>query len=316
VGRYVAKRILLMVPSLFGVTVAVFVIMNLVPGDVVMARIAEAGSFEQEDVDRLRQELGLDRPMYQRYGSWLWGAVRGDLGDSLWTGTPVTKEIMSRLPITMEIALLAFTTSLLVALGVGVVSAIRQDSTIDYAARVVTIGGLSIPDFWLGTMLIVFPVVWWGYMPPLGYTPFFESPWDNLRQFAPPAIAIGVRSAAGTARLTRSSLLEVLRQDYIRTAWSKGLTERMVVYRHAMKNALIPVVTVLGSQISRLLGGTVIIETVFGLPGVGRLVIESITNRDYIQLQGVVAFLASVFLIVNLLVDLSYSVLDPRIRYQ
>lgn len=313
--EYILKRLLLMIPSLIGVSLGIFIIMNLVPGDVVMARLAEAGSFEKENVDRLRHELGLDRPLWERYANWLWGAVRGDLGKSLWTGVPVTDEIFRRIPITLEIALISIAVSVTSGILVGVVSAIRQDTPLDYVGRFFTILGLSIPDFWLATLLLVMPVIWWGYMPSPVYAPFFDGPWENFKQFLPPSIALGARLSASVMRMTRSSLLEVLRQDYIRTAWAKGLRESAVIYRHALKNALIPVVTILGTQLSRLMGGTVVVETIFGLPGVGRLLFESIVNRDYMQLQGNVVFLAVVFLLMNLLVDLSYAWLDPRIKY-
>ena len=222
---------------------------------------------------------------------------------------------MERLPVTFELALLAIAISSLLAILVGVISAIRQDTPIDYIVRVMSIGGLSVPEFWIATLIIVFPAIWFNYLPPMRYTPIFVDPWANLQQFGIPAFTMGVRMSAGVMRMTRSQMLEVLRQDYIRTAWAKGLRERVVIYRHALKNALIPVITMMGTQFSSLMGGTVIVESIFSLPGVGRLMLDSIQVRDYTQLQGNVLFLAIVFLTMNLIVDLTYAWLDPRINY-
>lgn len=320
--EYIIKRLLLMIPSLIGVSLVVFSLAHLMPGDVVLMMLTDAGGAGsgqgtnvQGQVDILRAKLGLDKPLWQQYLTFVGGALRGDLGKSLWTDRPVTQEILERLPITAELALLTIIFSTFFALLFGVIAAIRQDSALDYSVRLLSIGGLSFPDFWIGTLVIIFPAIWFGYMAPIGYRTFFEDPLANLQQFLIPAMVIGLQYSAGVMRLTRSSLLEVLRQDYIRTAWAKGLRERSVIYRHALKNALIPVVTLLGAQLSRLLGGTVVIEAVFGLPGLGRLLVESIGQRDLTQLQGNIMFIAATFLIMNLIVDLSYAWLDPRIKY-
>jgi peptide/nickel transport system permease protein len=358
---YIIKRILLMFPAILVVSIMVFILVHLVPGDVVMAMLAEAPNFKKEDVDKLRHELGLDKPLHIQYAVWLFGeqreiakptetqaqpyqifgtgplicpdrfqnpregqptvscfyrgVVMGNLGKSLWSSTPVNEEIARRIPVTLELAILTVLVSTFIAIAFGIISATRQDTILDYLLRVLSIGGLSIPNFWVGTLLIVFPVIWFGYMAPLTYIPFDKDPAGNLRQFLVPAIALAIAQSASIMRMTRSSMLEVLRQDYVRTAWAKGLREWVVILRHALKNAMIPVITMIGTQFAYLLSGTVILESIFGLPGVGRLMLESITQRDYTLLQGNVLFIALAFLIINLLVDLSYAVLDPRIRY-
>ena len=311
-----------MIPSIIGVSLVVFALTHLMPGDVVMMMLTDAGGSAsgagtqtEDQVAILRAKLGLDQPLWRQYVSFVGGIPRGDLGKSLWTDKPVMEEILRRLPITLELAFLAIVTSTFFALLFGVIAAVRQDTPIDYGVRLFSIGGLSVPDFWIGTLVIIFPAIWLGYMAPIGYRSFLEDPWANLQQFMIPALIIGLRFSSGVMRMTRSTLLEVLRQDYIRTAMSKGLNERTVIYRHALKNAMIPVVTLLGAQLSRLLGGTVIIEAVFGLPGLGRLLVESIVQRDLTQVQGNIMFIAVTFLLMNLVVDLSYAYLDPRIKY-
>jgi len=312
---YIIKRVLLMVPVLFLVSLLVFTLIHLVPGDVVMSMVSDSGQFNPEYVEKIRHELGLDKPLYQQYLDWASGLLRGDFGRSLWTGEPVLQRILARLPITMEIAFLAMLISTAFAIIIGVISATRQDTLVDYIARLISIGGLSVPEFWIATLVVIYLAIVFGYSSPSGYTPPLEDPLGNLQQFGIPALIMGVRMSAGVMRMTRSTLLEVLRQDYIRTAWAKGLRESVVIYRHALKNALIPVITIMGTQFGNLLGGTVIIESIFMLPGVGRLMLESIQQRDYTQLQGNVLFISMAFLVINLLVDLSYAWLDPRIRY-
>jgi len=228
----------------------------------------------------------------------------------------VRNQLFKRIPVSAELAALAIVLALVIAIPVGVISAIRQDTFLDYIGRLVAISGLSLPDFWLGTVMLMMLSLWFRWLPPIGYVPFFTNPLANLQQFVFPALILGFRLSATSMRMTRSTMLEVLRQDYIRTAWSKGLRERVVIYRHALKNAMIPVITIIGTQFSVLLGGTVIMETIFVLPGVGRLTLDSIFNRDYTQLQGNVLFLAMVMVTANLVVDLSYAWFDPRIRYQ
>ena len=311
---YIIRRVLLMFPTLIGVTLAVFMLMHLAPGDVVMAKLVE-DYVPQEYIDRMRAELGLDKPLHEQYLFWVSNVVRGELGTSLWSGTPVRDELAKRIPVSAELALLAMLVSVSIALPVGVLSAIRQDTGADYVGRFLSIGALSAPNFWLGTLILVLPAIWFGWAPPVRFVPLFQDPWTNLQQMLPAAVAMGAHSSAVVMRMSRSTLLEVLRQDYIRTAWAKGLSERVVIIRHALKNALIPVVTIWGTQLSHLLGGAVVMETIFSLPGVGLAVFQAIEHRDFVQLQGTVLFIAGVFVVMNLLVDLAYSWLDPRIRY-
>lgn len=311
---YIIRRVLLMFPTLIGVTLAVFVLMHLAPGDVVMAKLAE-DYVPQEHIQRMRAELGLDKPLHEQYLFWVSNVVRGELGTSLWSGTPVRDELAKRIPVSAELAMLAMLVSVSIALPVGVLSAIRQDTSADYVGRFLSIGALSAPNFWLGTLILVLPAIWFGWAPPVRFVPLFQDPWTNLQQMLPAAMAMGAHSSAVVMRMSRSTLLEVLRQDYIRTAWAKGLSERVVIIRHALKNALIPVVTIWGAQLSHLLGGAVVMETIFSLPGVGLAVFQAIDHRDFVQLQGTVLFIAGVFVAMNLLVDLAYAWLDPRIRY-
>lgn len=314
--RYVLRRLLASVPVVFMITLVIFGLIRLLPGDVIMAKIAEAGPLRQEDIAWLRAELGLDKPFHEQYLTWISGALRGDLGTSYWNHKPVMENILIRLPVTMELAILSLIIAAAIALPLGVISAARSDSGLDYLARLFSISGLSIPEFWIATMAIVFPAIWWHYLPPLNYVSPFDNLGANLRMFLPPTLILGYRLSAVTMRMTRSTMLEVLRQDYIRTAWAKGLRERVVIYRHALKNAMIPVVTIFGTQLGALMGGTVIIETVFNIAGVGRLTLDSILVRDYMQIQGNVLFFAIWVAAMNLFVDITYTWLDPRIRYQ
>ncbi len=312
---YILRRLLLMIPTFFLVAVGIFVLTHLMPGDVILIQLEGAASFTPADLDRLRAELGLDKPYYVQMFDWLWGVVRLDFGDSLWNSRPVADEILQRLPVTLQLAIMAFTISSILGILFGVLAAIRQDTIVDHVTRIFAVGGLSMPDFWVGTLLILLPLIWWGFAFQTTYT----APWvdfgNNMKLMLPASAAIGVRASAGIMRLTRTTLLEVLRQDYVRTAHAKGLRERVVIYRHALRNALIPVVTVMGAQFSRLLGGTVIVELLFTLPGVGRLFLDSINSRDLTQVQGNIMVIAGIFLLMNLIVDVSYGFLDPRIRY-
>jgi peptide/nickel transport system permease protein len=259
--------------------------------------------------------LGLDRPFLQQYGTWLGGICHGDLGQSLTSRKPVSQELLQRVTLTSHLAVMSLGIALLIALPIGILSAVRQDTVADYVGRMFAILGLSLPDFWLATVTITFLALWFHWIPPLGFAPIWTHPARNLSQLLIPATIIGVRLAAVSMRMTRSSLLEVLRQDYIRTAWAKGLRERVVILRHALKNAFIPVVTIIGQQFSVLLGGTVIVEFVFLQPGVGSLMLDAVLLRDYPMIQGAVMFFAVVIVVMNLLVDVSYAWLDPRIRY-
>ena len=270
----------------------------------------------EEVVEALRHELGLDVPIHVQYGRWLGDAFQGDLGESLWTGTPVTEQISHRLQISFELGIIGIVVALLIALPVGIYSAIRQDTVGDYIARGIAVAFIAVPGFWVATMVVVYPSIWWDWSPPVRYIPFPEDPLANLLQFIIPAFLLGMFMSGTTMRMTRTMMLEVLRQDYIRTAWSKGLRERAIVARHALRNALIPVITIVGMQVPVIVGGTVILEQIFALPGIGKLMLEAITKRDYAIVSGLNLFVAFVILAVNLVVDLSYAYLDPRIRYR
>lgn len=312
--QYVLKRLLLIVPTLLLVSAIVFSLTRLIPGDVVVLMFEEKAY--AEDLEALRAKLGLNRPLHMQYVTWLGQVVQGNLGESLWTKRPVLEEIVRRLPISAELGALAILVALCLALPIGVLSAIRQDTMQDYTARSLAILGLSIPSFWKATLVIVLPSIWFGWAPPLQFTPLSQDPWQHFSQFILPAIILGIASGASIMRLTRALMLEVLRQDYIRTAWSKGLREGRVVMRHAFKNAIIPVVTIVGIQVGQIASGTVIMETIFGLPGMGRFLVDAIYQRDYPVVQGVNLLIASIIVLVNLLVDMTYAYLDPRIRYQ
>jgi peptide/nickel transport system permease protein len=291
----------------------VFTLPRLLPGDVVQLMLEEKAY--AKDIEELRAKLGLNRPIFVQYFDWLGHIATGNLGESLWTRRPVLEELARRLPVTLTLGLFATTFAILIAIPVGVISAARQDTLKDYTARSAAVLGLSVPGFWLATLVIVLPAIWWGWRPVTGFTEFAQSPLAYLGQFLLPAMILGIASSAAIMRLTRGMLLEVLRQDYVRTAWAKGLAERVIVLKHSLKNAIIPVVTVLGLQISGILGGTVIFESIFGLPGMGRYLFDSITERDYPAIQGINLVVVTTVITVNLLVDLLYAWLDPRIRY-
>ncbi|MYD65595.1 MAG: ABC transporter permease [Chloroflexi bacterium] len=314
-GRYIIRRIVVAMPSLAIVTVLIAGLLRLQPGDVVMARLSESGYLTQEDVDEMRRELGLDKSFPEQYVDWVTGVFQGDLGVSLWTGRDVLETLATRSRVSIQLAIMSMVVAICTAIPLGIISAVKQDSWMDYIARLFSITGLSVPDFFLATMLLYVLSVWVGWLPDFGYTPPWEDPWANMQAFVFPALIVGYRLSAITARMTRSAMLEVLRQDYVRTARAKGLVERIVIFKHALRNALIPVITIIGSQLTFLLGGLVIIEVVFSLPGVGTLGFEAIQVRDYPVVQGVVFFTAILFITSNLLVDLSYAIIDPRIRY-
>ncbi len=311
--KYFLKRLVAAIPSLLIASLIVFSLPRLIPGDVVDLMLEE--NAYARDRDELRAKLGLDQPLYLQYFVWLGNVMRGDLGESLWTGRPIVQELAYRVPVSLELGGMAVFFAVLMAVPVGVVSAIRQDTARDYVARSAAILGLSIPGFWLATLLIVIPAIYWGWSPPITFTTFSTNPCAHIAQFVLPAFLLGIASAAAIMRLTRAQLLEVLRQDYIRTAWSKGLRERVVVVNHGLKNAIIPVVTVLGIQIAQVLSGTVVFETIFGLPGMGRFLFEAISQRDYPVVQGINLVVVTVVVVMNLIVDLVYVLVDPRIRY-
>ena len=314
---YLAKRLLLMVPTLLGVASLVFVIMRVIPGDVALLILGgDSGQIDREQLAAMHRQLGLDQPLLVQFGTWLWGVVRFDFGTSLWTGRPVVEELLIRLPLSLELAFLATGVSVLIAIPLGMLAAARQDTWVDYVVRVVSIGGLAIPSFWVGILVILLLVIYFGWGPPLEFTPPWVDPWANFQQMVWPVITVGYRYAAVTTRMTRSTVLEVLREDYIRTAWAKGLAERVIVIRHALKNAMLPVITLIGTEFAFLIGGLVVTETVFTLNGVGRFVVDAVAHRDYPVVQALVFVIAFGFVIVNLLIDLTYAWFDPRIRYR
>jgi peptide/nickel transport system permease protein len=312
-SRYVIRRLLLLVVTLFGVSVFVFGLIRLLPGDAVTMLLQDYAY--AENLDALRAKLGLDRPVYVQYWEWLGKVLRGDLGQSLRSRQPIIDELVRRLPITAELGLLAMLIGLFISIPVGVLSAVRQDTVTDYLARGVAVAALAIPGFWLGTLVITFPSIWFRWTPPLQYTPLHVDPVKNLTHVIIPAAILGIGLSGTLMRLTRATMLEVLRQDYIRTAWAKGLAWRVVIFRHALKNALIPVVTVLGLQVSVLVGGSVVMEQLFVIPGMGRYLLEAIQYRDYPVVQALNLVFALVILLSNLAVDIVYAYLDPRIQY-
>jgi peptide/nickel transport system permease protein len=315
--NYIIRRLLLLVPIMLGVSFLTFALFRLIPGDAAILRCGFGCT--PEALEKMREEMGLNRPWYEQYGDWVWGVVRGDLGESLSESRlSVAGELERRLPITGELLIMTVVFSIVLGIPPGVISAIRPGTPLDWLARVGSVLWLAIPSFWLGILIITFGLLWFDWTPPNfkhGYVPFFDDPWVNLQQFVFPSLALGLAIAAAIMRLTRSSLLEVMRNDYIRTAWSKGLRERTVVIRHALKNALIPVTTIVGIQVGALMGGAVLVERVFALPGVGLYVLEAIILRDFIAVQSVVLLFALVYVLANLAVDVLYGWLDPRIRY-
>jgi peptide/nickel transport system permease protein len=315
---YIAKRLLLIVPTLLGVAALVFLIMRVIPGDVALLILGgdQAARIDPKQLENMRRQLGLDQPLLIQFGEWLWGVVRFDFGKSLWTGRPVVEEVLIRLPLSLELAFLATMVSVLIAIPLGMLAAVRQDTWVDYVVRVVSIGGLAIPSFWVGILCILFLVIYFGWGPPLEFTPPWVDPWANFQQMVWPVVTVGYRYAAVTTRMTRSTVLEVLREDYIRTAWAKGLRDRAVVIRHALKNAMLPVITLIGTEFAFLIGGLVVTETVFTLNGVGRFVVDAVAHRDYPVVQALVFLIAFWFVIVNLLIDMTYAWFDPRIRYR
>jgi len=320
---YIIRRLVLIIPTLFLVTVLVFLLIRFIPGDVINLMVAERQStsslvsIDQElTAEVLREALGLDVPVHVQYGRWLSAAIRGDLGLSLWGRTSVVEQLADKVPISLELGLLSMVIALLISLPIGVYSAIRQYSWSDYLGRTIAVLAISLPSFWIATMVIVYPAIWWNWSPSMEYIPFLQDPGGNLLQFILPAAIMGMVMSGTTMRMTRTMMLEVLRQDYIRTAWSKGLRERTIVVRHALKNALMPVVTIVGMMVPVLIGGSVILEQIFALPGVGRWVLEAINMRDYPIISGINLVIATVVLACNLLVDMTYAWMDPRIRYR
>ena len=314
---YIIRRFLLVVPTLFLVTIVVFLIVRSIPGDVIDAIAAENPQMSANmDRELIRHRLGLDLPVHVQYGRWIGAVLQGDLGASLRGEVPITPVILSRFPVTLELGVLAIAIGLLISLPIGIYSAIRQNTIGDYAGRGVAVTFISVPTFWTATMVMLYPSIWWGWSPPMRLIPFTADPLGNLGMFLLPAAILGAVLSGTTMRMTRTMALEVLRQDYIRTAWSKGLEEKIVVMRHVLKNALIPVVTLVGFQLPILIGGSVILEQIFVLPGVGTLLLDSIQKRDYPIVSGINLFIATAVVLSNLVIDLTYGYLDPRVRYR
>jgi peptide/nickel transport system permease protein len=315
--NYIIRRLILIIPVLFLVSIVIFFAVQVIPGSAIEQTIAKFEyHYQESDIEAIKAAMGLGSPLHVQYIHWIGGMLRGDLGKSLWTGQPVLPEIMIRLPVSIELGILAIVIGLIIALPIGIYSATRQDTWGDYIGRSLAISGLALPDFWVATLIMVFPAIWWHWAPSLSYIPFIKDPLGNLVQFVIPACVLGMYLSGATMRMMRTMMLEVLRQDYIRTAWAKGLTERMVIIRHALKNALIPVITLIGLQIPILIGGTVIIENIFGLPGMGRYFLNAVQNRDYIVIGDITMIICVFVLLVNLVVDLTYSYLDPRLHYE
>jgi peptide/nickel transport system permease protein len=315
---YIARRLLALIPALFFASVIVFVTVRLIPGSVIDLMLSQNDiSADKLSREQLVAALGLDRPMWEQYARWMGGILlAGDFGRSLWGNTPVAELLLARLPVTFELGLMALVVALAVAIPIGAYSAMRQDTAGDYLGRSFSILMLAVPSFWMGTMVMVFPSVWWGWSPEVKFVPFRQDPLHNLSQMILPAIILGTSLSAVTMRLTRTMMLEVLRQDYIRTAWAKGLTEKLVVARHALRNALIPVVTLIGLQAPLLIGGAVIMEQIFVIPGMGLLLLDAVNQRDYPIITGVFLIVGVAVMMINLLVDLSYGMLDPKVRYR
>ncbi len=320
--KYIVKRLLLMIPTLIGAAVLVFFLLRLVPGDVCEVRLAGTGLYaDPEEVLLCQKNLGLDQPLMVQFWEFIWGYVVFDLGDSMWTGFPVTHEIGLRFELSLQVAIMATFVAIAIAIPLGVISAVKQDTWIDYVVRAFSIAGIAMPSFWLGILIIlgllistqaVFGEPW---MPPIDYVPIWEDPLRNLSQLIWPAVATGYRYSAVATRMTRSALLEVLREDYVRTARAKGLVEKVIINRHALKNSLLPVVTIIAIEFAFLMGGLVVTEQVFNLNGLGRLFVESVGNQDFAMTQQLVMLVVIIFVLTNIIVDIFYAWLDPRIRY-
>jgi peptide/nickel transport system permease protein len=306
-----------MFPTLLGVAVLIFVLIRIVPGDVVELRLAgDSSAVSDKVLAEERAKHGLDKPVWQQFATWVWGAVRFDFGKSMWTGAPIYEEIKLRFALSLQLAIMATVVAVLIAIPLGVISALKQDTWIDYVVRIVSIAGLATPSFWLGIVFILCLLIFFKWLPPMVYTPFWVNPWQNMLQLIWPALAVGYRYSAVATRMTRSAMLEVLREDYIRTARAKGLVEKLILSRHALKNALLPVVTVICLEFAFLLGGLVVTEQVFNLNGLGLLFVQAVAHRDYTLVQALVLIVAGFFIVVNFAMDILYAWLDPRIRFR
>ncbi len=317
-NAYIARRLLALLPTLFFASLIVFITVRLIPGDIIDLMLSQNDiGADKMTRDQLMQALGLDKPMWEQYLHWIGAIVlHGDFGTSLWRGTPVSEVLAERLPVTLELGALSLVVALVFAIPIGIYSAIRQDTAGDYITRSFSILMLAVPSFWMGTMVMVIPSILWGWSPETSYVPFLQDPLHNLNQMWLPALILGAALSAVTMRMMRTMMLEVLRQDYIRTAWAKGLNEWLVIVRHALRNALIPVVTLIGLQAPILIGGTVILEQIFVIPGMGMLLLEAVSQRDYPIVTGVFLVVGVAVMLINLLVDLSYGLLDPKVRFR
>ncbi len=315
--KYLLKRFLLMLPTLFGVALVTFMLIRVIPGDVVELRYSgDRGAVSQEILDKERARIGLDQPVWKQFVTWIVGVLRFDFGTSMWTGAPIWEEIKLRFALSFQLAIMATAVAVLLAVPLGVLAALKQDTWVDYGVRVFSIAGLAMPSFWLGIVIILVMLVVFKWLPPMVYTPFWQSPVQNMAQLIWPALAVGYRYSAIATRMTRSAMLEVLREDYIRTARAKGLMQKLILSRHALKNAMLPVVTVIALEFAFLIGGLVVTEQVFNLNGIGLLFVQAVAHRDYTLLQALIMLVAGSFIIVNFMMDVAYAWLDPRIRYR
>jgi peptide/nickel transport system permease protein len=315
-ARYAARRLLLMIPTLFAVAVIIFVLVRVVPGDIVELRLVSGGSFVPRSVvEAERERLGLNKPIWAQFTEWMVGILRLDLGTSMWTGEPITEEIALRLQLSLQLAIMATLIAVAIALPMDIAAAVRRGTWVDFGVQIISVAGLATPSFWLGILLILFLLNTFHWLPPLTFTPLWVDPRANLLQLIWPALAVGYRYSAVTTRMTRSAMLEVLREDYVRTAWAKGLAARVIIAHHALRNALMPVVTVIGLEFAFLIGGLVVTEQVFNLNGIGNLFVEAISHRDYTLIQGLLLLVAAGYILVNFLIDLLYGWLDPRVTY-
>ena len=316
-ARYIVKRFLLMIPTMIGVAALIFFLMRVVPGDIVELRMSgESGFASKDQIAIERARFGLDRPLWRQFAEWMWGLARLDFGRSMWTGASIGSEIRLRFMLSLELAVLATSVAVLLAIPLGVIAALKQDTWVDYAVRIFSIAGLAVPSFWLGILFILTFLIVFKWLPPMVYTPFWVNPWQNMLQLVWPALAVGYRYSAVATRMTRSAMLEVLREDYVRTARAKGLAQRLILVRHALKNAMLPVLTVIALEFAFLIGGLVVTEQVFNLNGIGLLFVQAVAHRDYTLIQALVMLVAGIFIFVNFAMDVMYAWIDPRIRYR
>ena len=316
-SRYLLVRFLLMFPTLLGVAVVIFVLIRVIPGDVVELRLAgDRGAVSEQVLNQERARFGLDKPVWQQFATWMWGLLRFDFGTSMWTGAPIGQEIKLRFALSFQVAVMATIVAVVLAIPLGVIAALKQDTWVDYTVRIFSIAGLACPSFWLGIVFILTLLVVFKWLPPMVYTPLWVNPWQNLQQLIWPALAVGYRYSAVATRMTRSAMLEVLREDYIRTARAKGLWQSLILSRHALKNAMLPVLTVIAVEFAFLIGGLVVTEQVFNLNGIGLLFVQAVAHRDYTLIQALTMLVAGFFIVVNFLMDIAYAWLDPRIRYR